>query len=109
MQQLAGFIKDHTFTSTIMIRLLPAGSNLLVNLTAGAIRVRGIHFFSGSLLGYIPQTLIFALIGSGVHVDPRQRIGLGVALFIVSVLLGMQLYRRYRAHFGANADMGLGS
>jgi uncharacterized membrane protein YdjX (TVP38/TMEM64 family) len=109
MQQTAEFIKDHTFTSTIIIRLLPAGSNLLVNLAAGAMRVRGIPFFSGSLLGYIPQTLVFALIGSGVHVDPRQRIGLGVALFIVSALLGVQLYRRYRARFGANADMGLSS
>jgi uncharacterized membrane protein YdjX (TVP38/TMEM64 family) len=106
MQRLAGFIKDNTFTSTIMIRLLPAGSNLLMNLTAGAIRVRRIPFFSGSALGYIPQTLVFTLIGSGVHVDPGQRISLGVVLFLMSTLLGVYLYRRYRERFNVKAEPG---
>ena len=106
MQRLAGFIKDNTFTSTLMIRLLPAGSNLLMNLTAGAIRVRRIPFFSGSLLGYIPQTLIFTLIGSGVNVDPGQRISLGVVLFLLSALLGVYLYRRYRKRFHLDAEPG---
>ncbi len=105
MQRLAGFIKDNTFTSTVMIRLLPLGGNLLVNLTAGAVRAPGVPFFSGSMLGYIPQTLVFALIGSGVQVDHSQRIGLGVVLFVVSTLLGVKLYRRYRARLSAAAEV----
>jgi uncharacterized membrane protein YdjX (TVP38/TMEM64 family) len=53
-------------------------------------------FFTGSALGYIPQTLIFALIGSGINLDPTLRISVGVALFILSGVLGVYLYRRYR-------------
>lgn len=106
MQYMAAFIKDHTFVSTLMIRLLPAGSNLLVNLTAGAMRIRRVPFFSGTLLGYIPQTLVFTLIGSGVHVDPGQRIGLGVVLFVLSALLGAQLYRKYRERIRADVEPG---
>lgn len=108
MQRLAGFIKDNTFTSTLMIRLLPLGGNLLVNLTAGAVRVPGVPFFAGSILGYIPQTLVFVLIGSGVQVDHGQRIGVGVVLFVISTLLGVKLYRRYRVRLGAAANVGPG-
>ena len=106
MQRMAAFIRDNTFVSTLMMRLLPAGSNLLVNLTAGAMRIRRLPFFAGSLLGYIPQTLIFTLIGSGVHVDPGQRIGLGSVLFILSALLGVYLYRRYRQRMHAAMEPG---
>ncbi len=106
MQRMAAFIKDNTFTSVLMIRLLPAGSNLLVNLTAGAMRIQRLAFFSGTALGYIPQTLIFTLIGSGVHVDPGQRIGVGVVLFILSALLGAQLYRRYRERVRTELEPG---
>lgn len=108
MQQLAIFIKDHTFTSTIMIRLLPLGGNLLVNLTAGAMRIPRVPFFFGSFLGYIPQTLVFTLIGSGVQVDQGQRIGLGVVLFVISTLLGVKLYRRYQARLRAAAGVAPG-
>jgi uncharacterized membrane protein YdjX (TVP38/TMEM64 family) len=95
-RRVAGFIHDNTFGTTLVIRLLPAGSNLLLNLAAGLGGVRPLPFVSGSALGYIPQTLIFALIGSGVSVDPGWRIGAGVLLFLLSGVLGLRLYRRWR-------------
>ncbi len=93
---VAAFLHDNTFGATVLVRLLPAGSNLLVNLAAGLSGVRAGPFFAGSALGYVPQMLIFALIGSGVRVDPGLRIGIGVLLFLVSGVLGLHLYRRYR-------------
>ena len=95
-QRVAGFIHDNTFTTTLVIRLLPAGSNTLLNLAAGLGGVRPLPFFSGSAVGYVPQTVIFALIGSGISVDPGWRIGVGVTLFLLSGLLGLLLYRRWR-------------
>ncbi len=100
-RRVAAFVHEHTFTTTLVIRLLPAGSNLLLNLAAGLGGVQALAFFAGSAIGYIPQTLIFSLLGSGVGVDPALRIGVGVLLFLVSGLLGMQLYRRYRGHVPA--------
>jgi len=90
------FISGHPFSMTLLIRLLPVGSNLVTNLAAGVTRVPPLPFIFGSMLGYIPQTAIFALAGSGIEVDPVLRIGLAVALFVVSGLLGAYLYRRFR-------------
>lgn len=88
------FIHDHPFSMTVLIRLLPVGSNLLTNLAAGISSIRPRYFFSGTLLGYLPQTLVFALVGSGVHIAPMLKLTLAIALFLVSMALGVYLYRR---------------
>jgi uncharacterized membrane protein YdjX (TVP38/TMEM64 family) len=105
LRRTEDFIHDNTFNMTLLIRLLPAGSNLLTNLAAGVSGVRALPFVLGSALGYIPQTLVFALVGSGVSIDPLYRIGLGVAIFLVSGLLGIRLYRRFR--HGRHLDVQL--
>ncbi len=97
-RRIAAFVDEHTFTTTLVIRLLPAGSNLLLNLAAGLGGVRALPFFAGSGLGYVPQTLIFALLGSGVGVEPGLRIGVAVVLFLLSGVLGLRLYRRFQGH-----------
>jgi len=102
-RRIASFVHEHTFTTTLVIRLLPAGSNLLLNLAAGLGGIRALPFFSGSAVGYVPQMLVFALLGSGIHVDPALRIGVGVALFVISGVLGVQLYRRYRGRLPATS------
>jgi len=90
------FLANGPFAMTVLIRFLPVGSNIATNLAAGVSGVKSLPFFAGSLLGYLPQTVIFALIGSGIAVDPELRIGLGVVLFVVSGILGVTLYRKYR-------------
>jgi len=90
------FIHDHPFSMTMLIRLLPVGNNLLTNLAAGISSIRAVHFFAGSLLGYLPQSLVFALVGSGVHIAPMLKITLAIVLFLVSMALGVYLYRRRR-------------
>jgi len=103
------FIHDHPLTMTLLIRLLPVGSNLVTNLAAGVSSVRPVPFFAGSALGYVPQTVIFALVGSGIAVQPVIRIGLAVALFIGSGALGVYLYHRYRhGHRLDDVDRKLG-
>ncbi len=90
------FLLNHPFSLTLLIRLLPVGSNLATNLVAGLSSANLWPFLAASALGHLPQTVVFALIGSGVNVDPEIRITLGVALFIVSMLIGMWLYKRFR-------------
>ncbi|HBU29038.1 MAG TPA: SNARE associated Golgi protein [Thiobacillus sp.] len=90
------FIHDHPFSMTVLIRLLPVGSNLLTNLAAGISSIRPAYFFSGTALGYLPQTLVFALVGSGVHIAPTLKLVLAVGLFLVSGALGAYLYRHFR-------------
>jgi len=96
IKRIDDFLADSPFLMTLLIRLLPAGSNVATNAAAGVTRVSPFPFVTGSMLGYIPQSAVFALAGSGVEVDPVWRISLSVILFIVSGVLGVYLYRRYR-------------
>lgn len=90
------FLRDNPFSMTLLIRFLPLGSNLLTNLAAGVSSVGAVAFVSGSAVGYVPQTVIFALVGSGISVEPTLRIGLSAILFVAAGGLGVTLYRRYR-------------
>lgn len=96
IRRINGFIHDNTFSMTVLMRLLPAGSNLVTNLAAGVANVRALPFLIGSALGYIPQSLVFALVGSGITLEPLFRIGLGVVLFLISGALGIYLFRKFR-------------
>jgi uncharacterized membrane protein YdjX (TVP38/TMEM64 family) len=89
-------LADSPFLTTLLIRFLPVGSNVVTNLIAGVSHVRAVPFILGSLVGYLPQTAIFVLIGSGVHIDPTFRTGVGAALFVVSGALGAYLYRHLK-------------
>jgi uncharacterized membrane protein YdjX (TVP38/TMEM64 family) len=94
--RIDAFLAGNTFAMTLLIRLLPVGSNVITNLAAGVSGGRALPFFAGSLLGYLPQTVVFALLGSGIQVDPVFRIGASVVLFVASGVMGVWLFRRFR-------------
>lgn len=96
IQRMDDFLSEHPFSMALLIRLLPVGSNLVTNLVAGVASVRALPFFAGSAIGYIPQTMVFVLLGSGADLSPVARIGLAVGLFVVSGALGAYLYRHFR-------------
>lgn len=109
IQRVDDFLSWSPFSMALLIRLLPVGNNLATNLVAGVTSVRALPFFLGSLTGYIPQTLVFALVGSGVNVDPALHTGVAVLLFLGSGVIGVWLYRKYRhGHtLGAEVDAEL--
>jgi uncharacterized membrane protein YdjX (TVP38/TMEM64 family) len=99
------FLSANTFSTTLLIRFMPVGSNLVTNLVAGVSGAKAPAFIGGSTLGYIPQTVIFALLGSGFNLEPEFRITLSVALFLCSIVLGIFLYRKYKRSAVLNADL----
>lgn len=50
-------------------------------------------FISASLLGYLPQIIIFALMGAGIHSSSNTMIYLSIFFGIVSAVLTGFLYR----------------
>lgn len=104
------FIHAHPFSMTLLIRLLPVGSNVLTNLAAGLSSARLAPFLAASFIGFLPQTLVFALVGSGINVAPALRIGLAAALFLGSGMLGAWFYHRHRHGLGIDdkVDVALG-
>lgn len=85
------------FGATLALRLLPIGNNLALNLLAGMLALRAVPFLAGSALGYLPQTVVFALLGKGIRVDGAWQLVLAGGLLAVSVGLGLWLLRRNRA------------
>ena len=95
-KRVDAFLSNNTVVATLLIRFLPFGNNLATNLAAGLSQARGTAFVGASIVGYVPQTLIFALLGSGITLDPELRISLSVVLFAISSVFGVYLFRRYR-------------
>jgi uncharacterized membrane protein YdjX (TVP38/TMEM64 family) len=105
LRRIDDFLRANPFSMTLLVRLLPVGSNVVTNLAAGVSGVRALPFLAGSLIGYVPQTAIFALLGSGIHFDPMMRIAASVALFVVSGMVGVYLFRRYRKSGALDRDV----
>ncbi|MCW8835024.1 MAG: VTT domain-containing protein [Rhodospirillales bacterium] len=95
IRKVDAFLSGNTFSMAVLIRLLPVGNNFLTNLAAGVSGASALRFVAGSALGYIPQTAVFALVGSGINVDPAMRIGLSAVMFIAAAGLGVHLYHRF--------------
>ena len=96
VKKLDAFMRDNAFSMTLLVRLSPVGSNLATNLAAGVTEVKALPFLMGTLLGYLPQTIIFALVGDGMSDAKDYLFVVSAILFVLSALLGVYLYRRYR-------------
>lgn len=90
------FWRKNTLIATMIWRFLPVGNNLLSNLAAGAFKIPPVKFVAGSAIGYVPQTLVFAVMGSGVNVESNAQIAISIGLFVLSAMMGLYLYARYK-------------
>jgi uncharacterized membrane protein YdjX (TVP38/TMEM64 family) len=102
LARLDAAMSRHPFTTTLTLRLLPVGNNLALNLLAGVSAVAGAPFLLASALGFVPQTMVFVLLGSGVRVGQGAQLALAVGLFGVASLVGFWLLRRIRNEAGAS-------
>ncbi len=97
LSRLEALLAGNPFTATLALRLLPTGSNLLLNLLAGAFGLAPLPFLAASLLGYLPQTLVFLLLGAGIRLGHTTTLVLSLVAFGLSVTLGVMLVGRTRA------------
>ncbi len=75
-----------------MVRLMPVGSNLLTNI---AIALTGLSLPAllwGSLLGYLPQMLLFSYAGAGVALQDATQFWISLLLLVLSSALAFYLY-----------------
>ena len=52
-------------------------------------------FLAASLVGYVPQMAVFALLGAGVRVGSGTRLLASGVLLLISLAIGAVLYRRH--------------
>lgn len=96
LKKFDGFVRDNPLLKILFIRLFPVGNNLLTNLIAGISSIKKSRFFIGSFLGYLPQTLIFSLLGSGLTLDSQWQVGISVLLMIIVSLIGIYLFNKMK-------------
>ncbi len=96
VRRIEDFLASNPFSMTLLIRLLPVGNNFATCLAGGVSRVPARPFLLGSLLGYLPQTFVFALAGSGIEMGASLRLVVAGVFFVVSGAIGIWLYRKYR-------------
>ncbi|MDO9502352.1 TVP38/TMEM64 family protein [Falsiroseomonas sp.] len=97
LRPLRDALRANPFEATLALRLLPVGNNLALNLLGGMAGLAAGPFLAASALGYLPQTVVFALLGKGIRVEGAWQLALGVGLFVVSAGIGLVLLRRHRA------------
>ena len=73
VRRIEDFLASNPFSMTLLIRLLPVGNNFATCLAGGVSRVPAQPFLLGSLVGYVPQTFVFALAGSGIEMGVVAR------------------------------------
>lgn len=96
LRTLDRFVAANPFSATLTLRLLPVGNNLALNLLAGLSGVAFLPFLAASALGYLPQAIVFALLGAGVRIERETQLALGILLFALSAAGGLWLLRRHR-------------
>ncbi|NQZ22456.1 MAG: VTT domain-containing protein [Colwellia sp.] len=94
LNHVTHFFEKHTFSKALIIRLLPAGSNFLTNVLAGIANVKVAPYVTGTCIGFVPQMLIFSLLGAGVKVGEQQQIILSICLFGIALVFGYLLYSK---------------
>jgi uncharacterized membrane protein YdjX (TVP38/TMEM64 family) len=96
LRKIDSTLAARPFIATLAFRLMPVGSNILLNLAAGLSSVRALPFITASAIGFIPQTVIFALIGRGSAPAHAYVLAIGAAMFVLSAICGIVLLRKYK-------------
>ncbi|WP_027179861.1 TVP38/TMEM64 family protein [Maridesulfovibrio bastinii] len=96
ISKIDSFLSRSPFNMALAIRFFPLGSNVVANLAAGVTSIPILPFIAGSAIGYLPQNIVFALFGSGTNVSSNTQMIMAVILFVLSTLLGVKMYKKYR-------------
>lgn len=91
---LNNLLQDDVFFKIFVLRLQPLGTNLITNLCAGVTAVSAALFLSSSWFGYLPQMLVFALLGAGVRVGSNAYLIYSLSMLGASLAIGLWLYKR---------------
>jgi len=65
IRKLSAAVRKNGFITSLVVRLVPTGPAILVNLAAGVSRMKFRHFLGGTAIGIIPKIVVVALISQG--------------------------------------------
>lgn len=104
IKRFADFVAKNAFAASAIVRNVPTGPFLMVNMLFGAIRAPYLHYLGGMALGVIPKIALVAFGLQAIQAALQGNIWLAVfaAMAAIAVFLGGFLYVRYRRRKGEN-------
>ncbi|CAN5414532.1 hypothetical protein BH09SUM1_BH09SUM1_28520 [soil metagenome] len=83
------------FGYTLTLRIFPLSNATLTSLICGACRVKVADYTLANIIGLLPQTIIFSLIGSGASKGSKWQIGVGIALQVLVLVAHHKFKNRF--------------
>ena len=66
IRKLSAAVRKNGFMTSLVVRLVPTGPAILVNLAAGVSRMKFRHFVAGTAIGIIPKIVVVCLVSQGL-------------------------------------------
>lgn len=105
LDALSEILKRHGLIAVIVLRVLPLGPFVMVNVIAGAIRLRPMHFTLATLIGMAPGVIVMTVFGGKVsqHLRSQGDANWWIAGFLVlaAAFFAYHLHRWSRRKFAA--------
>ena len=93
LQSLEAYCRRNGFLTVILLRQLPL-TCFLVNVILGLTPIRTRTVVAASLIGLLPETLIFVMFGSSLQESFALRVSMASSLLILLVIGATMLYAR---------------
>lgn len=114
LNRLSRELRRRGLLSVVAVRLVPVAPFIVVNMVAGAARIRVDHYFLGTALGILPGALVATIFGGQLHSALRNPgsinyalVGVAVAAALLAfVALRRWLRRRLAVDGKATPDVG---
>ncbi len=112
LERARSFVAKHGFWSALIVRLIPSGPFVLVNMVLGSSRLSVASFLFGTGIGIVPKTVLIALAGSGLaQVAQGQYQSTGAILAVIVLIWGLLTLLRQKLTMNADKtrEIALGS
>ncbi|MBL4617516.1 MAG: TVP38/TMEM64 family protein [Robiginitomaculum sp.] len=87
INKVVEFVSKNGFWSSLLVRVVPSGPFIFVNLALGVSRAKFIQFVTGTAIGIAPKIIAIAFVGQGLLVFSRQQsIFLVMAFFALAAI-----------------------
>jgi len=108
VKRFTDFVARNAFAASAIVRNVPAGPFLMVNMVFGAVRAKFLHYFGGMAIGVLPKIALvaFGLQAIQAAMGGNIWLAIGAALAAIVVFLGGFFYVRHRRAKGDNIALG---
>jgi uncharacterized membrane protein YdjX (TVP38/TMEM64 family) len=99
LDRLDALLERHGVLAALVVRLIPVMPFTVLNYACGLTVMRLRHYVAGTVVGLIPGTSLFVVLGgAGTRLSPWVLIGASAAMAALSITGGYLRYRRHEHH-----------